>query len=86
MFRGYEGADEEDTRMLKGQALSNTMGTKICQSSDGVRRWQVLEATSAYLRPGLDPETISHRKYYVQMVNNGVCRELSYYNFILRLQ
>lgn len=47
----------------------------------------VVEATCAYLpASGLDLETISHRKYYVQVVNNGVCRGLSYYSFILRLQ
>lgn len=41
----------------------------------------------AYLpASGLDLETISHRKYYVQVVNNGVCRGLSYYGFILRPQ
>lgn len=52
-----------------------------------VKEFERGEATYAYLAAsGLDLETISHRKYYVQVVNNGVCRGLSYYGFILRPQ
>lgn len=52
-----------------------------------VKEFERVEATYAYLAAsGLDLETISHRKYYVQVVNNGVCRGLSYYGFILRPQ
>lgn len=52
-----------------------------------VKEFERGEATYAYLpASGLDLETISHRKYYVQVVNNGVCRGLSYYGFILRPQ